>query len=353
MQTHGEFRARRHFGSLDGFRAICIVGVVWHHTQPFVHRWPIGARGFLGVDAFFVLSGFLIVTLLLREREQSGTISLKKFWARRSLRIFPLYYGIVLALIALGLVRPGSEAGASAVEAAPYLLTYTANWVGVEGLLAVTWSLCSEEQFYAFWPLVERFTPRIAWPVLLIAIALNLALGLGLFDDWLGPLANLEVVDATFAPILFGVGLAHLLHHRRSYEPIARLLGHRAAAPLALLATLGLVALPIDLDLGLRFVIQLMITLTFAAMLVQPKHYLAGLFDHPLVVRLGLVSYGLYLLHMFVDHGARKITEPLGDPMGLRFVIVLLAGWLVAELSYRFFERPFLKLKKRFSTVAR
>lgn len=346
--SHGDYLARRHFSSLDGFRAICITAVVWHHSQPFVHQVALGRRGFLGVDAFFVLSGFLIVTLLLRERDRTGGISIKQFWARRSLRIFPLYYAIVLGLLALHFVRPG-DATQEVGELWPWLVTYTANWVPRESLLAVTWSLCAEEQFYAIWPLIERFAARFVGLALVVTIGLNVAMGLGAFDAFFGARADLEMVNATFAPILFGVVLAHLLHRPKSYAWLARALGGRATPAVLFALTLVLVALPISLDHGLRIAVQLVMAAWLGSMLVRPDHVMARFFDHRLVVRMGVVSYGMYLLHMFVDHGARKLTDPLGDPMGLRFVIVLLGTWFVAELSHRYFESRFLALKSRFS----
>src|SRR5260221_295593 len=104
---HAGYLAIRTFGSLDGLRALSILAVVWHHTQEGFHFLPIAYRGFLGVDLFFMISGFLIVTLLLRERRRTGTISVKKFYIRRFLRIFPPYYA-VLTLVAITVsLRPG------------------------------------------------------------------------------------------------------------------------------------------------------------------------------------------------------------------------------------------------------
>src|SRR5262245_53398656 len=102
---HDAYRSRRVFGSLDGLRGLSIAAVVWHHTQQEkqgLGAYLPGARlGFLDVDLFFVLNSFLIMTPLLRERERSGTISLRDFYARRALRIFPLYYGVLLAFTLL------------------------------------------------------------------------------------------------------------------------------------------------------------------------------------------------------------------------------------------------------------
>lgn len=92
MSDYDAYRARRTFGSLDGFRCMSIVAVIWHHSRGDIGFGRLGLRGFLGVHVFFVLSGFPIVTLLLREHARNGQISLKAFYARRTLRIMPLYW---------------------------------------------------------------------------------------------------------------------------------------------------------------------------------------------------------------------------------------------------------------------
>lgn len=101
MSPHTRYLSQRHFGSLDGLRCLCIIAVLWHHApvtevvqQPLLLR-----RGFVGVDFFFVLSGFLITTLLLREESSTGRISLRGFYFRRALRILPVYFLLVTAVI--------------------------------------------------------------------------------------------------------------------------------------------------------------------------------------------------------------------------------------------------------------
>src|ERR1700726_2966401 len=88
-ESYQSFRATKYFPSLDRLRAISILAVIWYHVPELR---PIWSTGFLGVHLFFVISGFLITTLLLREKEENGTISLRNFYVRRTLRIFPAYY---------------------------------------------------------------------------------------------------------------------------------------------------------------------------------------------------------------------------------------------------------------------
>src|ERR1700683_2022788 len=110
--THGyaKFREVRFFGSLDGLRALSIIGVIWFHScwaTPFYEKLetiPLLRQGEWGVNIFFVISGFLITTLLLRERHRSGTISIRDFYIRRSLRIWPLYYATLGLYVVIELV---------------------------------------------------------------------------------------------------------------------------------------------------------------------------------------------------------------------------------------------------------
>jgi peptidoglycan/LPS O-acetylase OafA/YrhL len=161
--------------SLDGLRAISISLVLFQHVFrtpgfPFRGRIPELALGEFGVRVFFVISGFLITGLLLHEHKKSGTIALKKFYFRRSLRIFPVYYTYILVIVLLGL------AGAITLRTHELLpaLTYTMNYhiaayhaAGTPVYLRHCWSLAVEEQFYLLWPFMlralgTRLAPRVA-----------------------------------------------------------------------------------------------------------------------------------------------------------------------------------------------
>ncbi|HUR28086.1 MAG TPA: acyltransferase, partial [Planctomycetota bacterium] len=161
-----EFRARRHFSALDGIRAISILAVLWHHTAAGLGGIALSSNGFLGVNMFFVLSGFLIVTLILREKDRTGGISLKRFYARRTLRIFPIYYLVIAALLAYVLLVPETGFRADFLRELPYHLTYTSNWIHSATILAIAWSLAAEEQFYLLWPPLEKYLARWILPIL-------------------------------------------------------------------------------------------------------------------------------------------------------------------------------------------
>jgi peptidoglycan/LPS O-acetylase OafA/YrhL len=354
--AHDTFRATRLFGSLDGLRALSILAVLWHHSANLEGLGQFASRGFLGVDMFFVLSGFLITTLLLREREAHGNISLRAFYGRRFFRIFPLYYGVILfSLVVINTLMPRGQIAADLWPALPFLLTYTMNWVENRGFFDYTWSLAAEEQFYLLWPPIEKwFTSSV--PVLMAFLGLSQAIAWGAFDPLfatlfgLGPESPAMLKQSTFTPILLGVLLAHLLHGRSSYERVASLLGHRWAAPTALVAAIGAIALmPDGLPKPSRFLIHLTMVTLLGTSVVQEKHLLARFLGFRALRRIGAISYGMYMLHMFVRAILLDRLHLDAQPDGIRFAAVLLGTIVVAELSFRFFETPFLRLKHRFA----
>lgn len=354
--AHQTYRDTRFFGGLDGLRALSILVVIWHHSPVRLGFWPAEEFGYLGVDLFFVISGFLIVTLLKRERESTGTISLRSFYMRRSLRIFPLYYGFLLALAVMFFVfNPTSENAKEYFADLPFFLLYVANFAPVG--LAHLWSLASEEQFYLVWPLVERQSSRFVYGFLGIALAANqlvnfraveLSEAIG-FPD----LAERSIVQVTFTPILLGVVLAHLLHERSTFDALRPVLGPRVAAPAFLL---GLVAfcfvLPEDLAGTPRLSVQLLMVMLVGAVVSNEDSALLPVLKFRPLARTGAISYGLYVFHIHTIAAADAAISKLGLDNDLAvFVVGYGLAFVAAELSFRFFEMPFLRLKKRFEVA--
>lgn len=344
---YARFLQTRTFGSLDGLRAVAILVVVWHHAAPPVPGWPITARGFLGVDLFFVISGFLIVTLLLRERRRTGAISLRDFYVRRFLRIFPPYYLMLGIVGATALLAPGNSADEIRRDL-PWALLYVSNLVPMESMLAITWSLSVEEQFYLLVPTLERYARR-ALPLLLpSAYLLAILPPFGAFPGLALPAFFRET---TFGPILLGVMLAHVLDHPRGYAWVSRALGW-PLAPLAALAALLLVAShpASDISGGPRLAMHWAILLLVAACVVRERHALQPALTSWPMKRIGMVSYGIYLYHLIVMHFVAKALHAADVSWGPAvFLANALASWGVAEASYRLFEARILALKSRFA----
>lgn len=363
LRPYDRYRATRQFGSLDGLRCAAILAVIWHHTVPEGHGpFPAEGRGFLGVDLFFVLSGFLIVTLLLRERDSTGSISLKKFYARRTLRIFPLYYGLLAGLTLVMLVaKPGTETSRQFFAALPSYLTYTSNWTTVHAVnLGITWSLAAEEQFYLIWPAVEKILRRgWLWFALAGVLVLNQAVNFRLMDAWLEKTLglrydDLSMLQVTFTPILLGVTMAHVLHHRRAFDAVNSVLGRWGSSLVLFLGLIVLCNLPGDLGGWPRLLIQLTMMALLAACVVREDHALRRVLTFPWVVRIGVISYGMYLFHLWARQVAVIVIGRSSAAFpGDLFLLTLLLTVLVSEASFRFYEQPFLKLKKRFSRSGR
>lgn len=347
-KEYTQFLGTKIFSSLDGLRALSILAVLWHHTHDGIPGWIITERGFLGVDLFFIISGFLIVTLLLRERRRNGVISLRGFYIRRFLRIFPPYYAMLALMAGVAFLTHGNSTSAVRHDL-PYALLYISNLVTMQSMLIITWSLATEEQFYLVVPTLEKYAPRVfllLLPVLYVVVSFP--------PFWVLPSLNLPPFfrQTTFGPILLGVMLAHLLNNPRWYRWFRRILGHRFSP----LFTGALVLLACfhpaeDISGWPRLFIHWSLLLLVASCVVRENHALLPVLSFWPMRRIGVVSYGIYLYHLIVCHFVDKGLRHIGafSQMAL-FVGAALGTWLTAELSYRLFEKRVLALKNRFGT---
>lgn len=361
--SYEKFRGVRFFGSLDGLRALSIVAVIWLHAwwetpyYPRLEALPVLRQGFYGVQVFFVVSGFLITTLLLREMERYGTISLRDFYIRRALRIWPLYY-LVLAIYVVNalIVERGTVRAASFLHYVPSFATFTytwfisADWPG--GMFNLAWTLSAEEQFYFFWPIVLRFLRGIWSSVVLIGIiALKLAADHHLTDRVLPPgwLPTRIVLSIAIA-ICLGVLLAQALHRKRGFRVLYLVLGWKWSAPVMLVAMLACLA-PARPPWLVAFVVT---TALVGACVVREDNGLAWFLRLRPVAFIGTVSYGMYLLNSLCLHGVRAVLRPIGvEYPAVIFAITLGVTVAVAYLSHRYYESRFLALKERFSRLRR
>lgn len=354
-------QASARFGSLDGLRCLAIVPVVWHHATPHPYDGVLG-RGPLGVDLFFVISGFLITTLLLREREKSGAIALRSFYVRRSLRIFPLYYLVLGAFVLHAVVfREHGPVRDHFLRSVPTYATYTSNWFGDTDVphaivFSFAWSLATEEQFYLVWPWVLVAT---GWVLGRASRAGSLALpglfmvGLFVVDQaterrWTEPLLAasplaMRMLRSISTPICLGSLLALGLGWPPTRAVLGALLGRRASAPLALgaLVLIAVYAWPL-------LHAHLAMTALVGACVIRPDHGLRGPLEHRAVAHVGLVSYGVYLVNVPVIVATRRLLGPASESTPLVFVVGLLATVALATLLFRLVETPFLRLRDRF-----
>jgi peptidoglycan/LPS O-acetylase OafA/YrhL len=341
------------FGSLDGLRCLCILAVLWHHGPWWTALSDppqILGRGFVGVDFFFILSGFLITTLLLREERATGRFSLSQFYYRRALRILPVYFFVVTVVATYYI---GVKGQTEYLSILPYYYVFLSNFlIDHIPLLAPTWSLAVEEQYYLIWPLLLMCLPRRALlPVLVVLVGLNVVGAMGVFGltaPDLGPL-RIALPNSTYAPILIGSALALALHRPGVFAQLWPLAGHRAAAPLAFgLILLLLQTLPGDLRGLPNLILHLAMAFALAALVMREDHPMAGALGWRPVVRIGEISYGIYLYHLI---GLHIVTVGLGAA-GVTSAPLILVGYailsfLIADLSDRTLERFFRKFRHR------
>jgi len=352
---HARFLATRHFSSLDGLRCLSILPVIWHHSTPKPLPGLLG-KGPAGVDLFFCISGFLITTLLVREKAATGRVALGNFYARRALRILPLYYATLLSYVAFAWCLPTSAPQrAHFLHALPWYATFTANWfvdlrVGHPILFVFAWSLCVEEQFYAFWPWLVRQLSGPGALLTMVAILSTDALAEhGLLSALLSPNGYaLRIVTSFAAPIGLGAILALLLDDARGFSWLTRALGGWWSAPLALTLACSLLVWP----RAPLFAFQLSLAALLGACVIRERHGLSRVLDARAPAFVGRVSYGAYLLNLTAIGSVRRLFPAHASSAGFVFALSLPLAILLATLSHRFFEAPFLALRTRFRSTS-
>ena len=323
--------------ALDGLRALAVVFVVLFHLWPSTFT-----GGFIGVDLFFVLSGYLITGLLLAESTETGSVDLRAFWARRFRRLMPA----VLALVAVTSVITASLGTSSARGFANAwgALTWTTNWIelvfadrtwwsaDLRTVLDHLWSLAVEEQFYLVWPLVVVFgLRRIKRPIVLLV---GLLVASAMISGWVGPPRAYFRTDARVFELVIGALLA--------------VTGWRPARRLAsLMVGVGLVAWVLlvawaDSNESIMYPWGLLVVSVVSVALVagslDPPPWVATCFANPTARRVGQLSYGIYLWHIPIFrylHAGRVGVD--GPALHALRLAVLVAAVLV---SFHWIEQP-------------
>lgn len=343
--------------SIDGLRAISVAAVVLYHADV---SWMPG--GFLGVEVFFVVSGFLITTLLLEERHHSGAVSLRDFWIRRARRLLPALYLLLAVVSVASLIVYRDAAGRMGGDVIAALL-YVSNWwqihldesyfakAGRPPLLQHLWSLSIEEQFYLVFPpllilALSRLAHRRVRQVLIgcaIASAVYMAI---LYQPFTDPSRAYYNTFARGSGLLLGAVLALVWAPWRSTSRRGAAAG--AGAALNVTGILGLVviawfftrvnAFDPFIYRGGFFLLDL-VCIAVIAVLVHPAASLSKVLGLPPLVWLGQRSYAIYLWHWPIF----MVTRPeLDTPFGWwpTFILRIALTMGAAELSYRYVEQP-------------
>ena len=343
---------QRRIPQLDAVRGLAILVVMAHNVSlkyPVLHSEQWLRNGWMGVDLFFALSGFLIAGLLLDTKASKNYF--KNFYVRRCLRIWPLYYALLFFMFVIVRVISPSEYSEVVRTASPwwafplflqnFLLPISTN---AAGPLAVTWSLAIEEQFYLVCAPLVRFCSfgslgRIAIAEICISPAVRYFLALHHVDVYTNVFCRLDALMA-------GTLLA-LLVRSVNFEPSRwcspAWISFVVAAPLALVAE----------SFGARW-----ITFTFTALasaafiylaMFSPQRWLQTLLASRFLIYTGIISYGLYLLHK-IPFGVVQVLHLDRRYSWLPLPFILAASYALAALSWNLLEKPFLSQKRFFQS---
>jgi peptidoglycan/LPS O-acetylase OafA/YrhL len=336
---------------LDAIRGLAILTVILHNQRdqfPALHLSRLFDNGWMGVDLFFVLSGFLITGILVDTRQAPGYFT--KFYARRCLRIWPLYYSVLFFMfVVVPLFRP-AEGYMVFERSSPWwgYPLFLQNFLvpiptSATGPLAVSWSLAVEEQFYLVWPWVIRYCSdgqirRIALWVICTSPALRFLLsfyGVHLYSNTFCRL------DGLMAGAVLAVAV-----RSGGFEP-SRFV---TRAWIALVVTIPSVFAAQALDLGwLVFSLSAAACAAFVYLtLFSRNRVLQVAMTNRFVVYTGTISYGLYLLHKIPFDMAKGFH--LDGQALIALPVLLSATYVVSALSWNWLEKPFLDLKRHFAT---
>jgi peptidoglycan/LPS O-acetylase OafA/YrhL len=347
---------------IDGLRAIAVMAVLFYHGD---FTWARG--GYLGVEVFFVISGYLITSLLLVEWLRTGTIGIKSFWIRRARRLLPAVFLLlgVVSLASMLLFRDTLYRMLGDVVAAT---GYVTNWFlivndvsyfetfGRPPLLQHLWSLSVEEQFYVLWPLIftvgmlffrgrsQKATIRsFLWMTVVGIIASTVLMAL-LFTPYEDPSRVYYGTDTRAAGILVGVALSLVWMPWR----LPKTLNERATRTLNVIgvgALAGLIVILGTLDefspflYRGGFLVTSVVTAVAIAITVLPAASLGTWLENPAMKWIGTRSYGIYLWHWPIFMVLRQgFDVPWGQIP--TFIVRLALTFAVAEVSYRYVESP-------------
>lgn len=359
--------------SLDGVRGVAIFIVMLYHYD-FILEF-----GWTGVQLFFVLSGYLITSILLEDKSQSLGDYLKGFYWRRTLRIFPIYYLYLFFVTGIYLV---ANIPADFSQTFPFLFTYTYNLFPLvhdfkfDIFFTHFWSLSIEEQFYLIWPLIVYFLSVRNLRIFLIALALIAPLSRLLLANYLQ--SDAQISDDIVGQIVYRFTLSQwdsfvygaaipIFNLTSRVKSPSRLFGITLAAVIAVGAInyYTLTSHNIEMDftsLGYKLGVisnyqhvwsYTLLDILFMTLIIwclkSFKSRTSNLiFENPLLVFFGKISYGLYVYHWIIWMAFGKYLKPYFQVSAIGFIVYTLICLGLAYLSYIGIERPILSLKGKF-----
>jgi peptidoglycan/LPS O-acetylase OafA/YrhL len=355
---------QRYVEAFDGVRAMAVLLVIAYHTRAMLDPVDAGLlagiarNGWVGVDVFFTLSGFLITGILLRTRGQPGWF--RNFYVRRILRIFPLYYGLVTLVLGARLL-----AGAPNVHPWWSFYAFVSNWfvgrsAAEDFALDVSWSLAIEEQFYLLWPAFVALAPRRVFLVGIAVIVLACPVVRFVVHDP-SHLASYTDTWCRLDALAIGALAAVAWEDRVRWAVVgARVLAWPALGVVVALAAVGAMDMrAVGWAVPGYTVVAVAIALVLLALASDGVPAMRWILTWRPLVHVGRVSYGVYLLHPFVLGVLQVVVSglpirPAESAVAslVAFAVPPLISTAVATLVFRTVEAPILALKDRLAPYA-
>jgi peptidoglycan/LPS O-acetylase OafA/YrhL len=364
-----------HRPALDGVRGLSILVVMFEHGFLFLY----GRGGFLGVDIFFVLSGLLITALLAQEWQEKNSISFKRFYTRRALRLLPGLFALVIFTTIQVLLFPPEVGRLPVFRHLLGVLFYVENWVGGYTVIGHTWSLSIEEQFYIAWPLVLflllklGLSPRKILLILFAVISLVVVHRARLFYQRYGVISTpydlrfhfdyrlYTGTDTRCDSLLVGCAAGILVSWRMIPNSATLLKSLRVIAFISCVVLgLAIIFVPIYwsyLYYGGFTLIAIAIASILVLLMLSPGALISRVLQWPLLTWFGRLSYSLYLWHVtvysfYIVHFGplpiKSYTLRIFIPLAIKFACSV----VVACASFYLLEKRFLRMKERFSSVS-
>lgn len=363
-------------------RALAALAVVVVHTFEYRHLigFPkddmfffthIEHLSFLAVVFFFALSGFLITYLLMKEKEKYSTIAVKQFYLRRVLRIWPLYYFLFIFSFFIIPLIPGVDSQRNNFPMQLLLYgTFFANLAYILGLftntIAVTWSVAVEEQFYLIWPLLSKYSKnffKMSWLVILSYIGIKFSLFV--IERFVFPESRFWEILFQFVEItkidcmaIGALGAIYLYKNGTDYLKSIKTIYVVSFLLFAfLICVFDIRAVLNKVYLGQFYNEIYAIIFTIVLLLISTRERLSNFLENKVTVFLGNISYGIYMLHMIVvvllSMAVKHFIQPKVNFFNFLLfeIMVCLVTIFVSWISYEYFEKKFLALKKRFTKI--
>lgn len=369
---------KKYYENLDGFRFLCFLSVFFFHsfhtqfteiknnTYYKIIKIDIFGNGNIGVNFFFVLSGFLITTLIIQEVKSTSKLDVIAFWKRRILRIWPLFFFCVFfGFILFPLIKQGFGQVSNETATWPMYLSFLNNFDLIKNglpdssVLGVLWSVAVEEQFYFIWPILLAITPiRFYWIIFLVIVSLSISFRFFYNEEILLEFHTLSCIGDM---AIGGFGGWIIIFSNRFLQKIENLPNYIIYF---IYVSFILIFFFRDdffmINTTFRPFERIVVALVILFIILEQNYSRNSFFkmsQFKMISSLGKMTFGMYCLHFIGILISLKITEKLGWNKNLWQVLILetslalLFTIIIAKFSYSYFEEPFLKLKNRYSKI--